>query len=97
MMKDIYSLCEPMRKPHLQFKRATQHFANMGRKACHYQQEELMCEFMCACTCPCGIQLSVVSIYACMCKCSPYSTGRCVLHPLGHQSDRESSSSRDHT
>lgn len=41
-MKDIYSKCEPMRKLHLQFKRATQHFAKMGRKACHYQQE-----FMC--------------------------------------------------
>lgn len=26
-MKDIYSKREPMRKPHVQFRRATQHFA----------------------------------------------------------------------
>lgn len=32
-----------------------------------------------------------------MCRCSPYSSGRCVSHPWGHQSGRESSSSQGHT
>lgn len=53
--------------------------------------------FLFACTWLCGIQLLVVSIYACMCRCSPYSKDRCASRPSGHQSGRESGSSPGHT
>lgn len=91
-----YIFCELKRKLHLQFRRATQHFAKMGWDGA-VSTRRRRCELRCVHVHVCNIQLSVVSIYACMCKCSPCSKGRCVSHPWGHQSGRESNSSQGHT
>lgn len=89
-------LSELMRKLHLQFKEGYTTLCKNGEKSLSLPAGGAV-EFVCACTRLCSIPLSVVSIYACMCKCSPYSKGRCVSHPWGRQSGRESSSSRHHT
>lgn len=92
--------CELMGKLRLQYKRVSQHYAKKKKK----REGGLLLPargaailFLCACTWLCGIQLSVVSIYACMCRCSPYSKDRCVSRPSGRQSGRESGSIPGHT
>lgn len=101
-LKDIYSKYSANRKSklHQQFGRATQHIAKKKKKwgaGLFSTCRRTMWINVCACTCLLCMQLSVVSIYACMCRCSPCSTGRCVSHPWGRRSGRESNSSRGRT